>query len=281
MFLTEQQNNYFISICFLCRCFLHLIERGVNMEYPAVTMKNVSYAYENKTVLDHINFEVPKGAFMGVVGPNGGGKTTLIKLILGLLKPDKGSINIFNENGEKLQDRNKIGFVSQKANAFNKGFPATVYEVVSSGLTATIGYFKFFNKTHKDKILHAIDQVGMLDYAYENIGNLSGGQQQRIFIARALVSDPELIILDEPTVGIDYENVKRFYELLHQLHQKQNKTLLLVTHDTGTMTEYATDIVCLNKTLHFHGKPEEYTSLTEKDLSQFYGHPVNIVSHNH
>lgn len=121
------------------------------MEYPAVTMKNVSYAYENKTVLDQINFEIPRGAFMGVVGPNGGGKTTLIKLILGLLKPDQGSITIFNKHGEKLQARNKIGFVSQKANAFNKGFPATVYEVVSSGLTATIGYLKFFNKTHKEK----------------------------------------------------------------------------------------------------------------------------------
>jgi len=251
------------------------------MTQPVVSMKNISYSYENKTVLDHINFEIPKGTFMGLVGPNGGGKTTLVKLILGLLKPDEGSIRIFDKPVDTLKDRNKIGFVSQKANAFNKGFPATVFEVVSSGLTAKIGYFKFINKKHKEQILQAIDQVGMLDYAYENIGNLSGGQQQRIFIARALVSNPELIILDEPTVGIDYENVKRFYELLHQLHQQQNKTLLLITHDTGTMTEYATDIVCLNKTLHFHGKPEEYTSLSEADLSKFYGHPVNIVSHNH
>ncbi|MFC4023751.1 metal ABC transporter ATP-binding protein [Oceanobacillus longus] len=251
------------------------------MTEPVVSMKKISYSYENKKVLDNINFEVPQGSFMGLVGPNGGGKTTLIKLILGLMKPHEGSVYIFNDPKDHRKDKNKIGFVSQKANTFNKGFPATVFEVVSSGLTAKIGYFKFLNKTHKAKILEAIDQVGMLEYAYENIGNLSGGQQQRIFIARALVNDPELIILDEPTVGVDYENVKRFYELLHQLHKEQNKTLLLVTHDTGTMTEYATDIVCLNKTLHFHGKPEEYTSLTEKDLSQFYGHPVNIVSHNH
>lgn len=248
---------------------------------PVISMKNISYSYENKKVLDHVNFVVPKGSFMGLVGPNGGGKTTLIKLILGLIKPDAGSITIFNDSINHRKDRNKVGFVSQKANSFNKGFPATVFEVVSSGLTAKIGYFKFLNKAHKGKILEAIDQVGMLDYAYENIGNLSGGQQQRIFIARALVSDPELIILDEPTVGIDYENVKRFYELLHRLHKKQNKTLLLVTHDTGTMTEYATDIVCLNKKLHFHGNPEEYSSLTEKDFSQLYGHPVNLVSHNH
>ncbi|WP_067727205.1 metal ABC transporter ATP-binding protein [Oceanobacillus damuensis] len=251
------------------------------MTEPVVSMKNINYSYENKSVLENINFEVPHGSFMGLVGPNGGGKTTLIKLILGLLKPDQGSIHIFNEPIKKLKDQNKIGFVSQKANTFNKGFPATVFEVVSSGLTSKIGYLKFLKRTDKAKILEAINQVGMLEYAHENIGNLSGGQQQRIFIARALVSDPELIILDEPTVGVDYENVKRFYELLNHLHEVHHKTLLLVTHDTGTMTEYATDIVCLNKTLHFHGNPEEYTSLTEKDLSQFYGHPVNIVTHNH
>lgn len=251
------------------------------MNEPIISMKNVSYAYEKKIVLNAINFELPKGAFMGLVGPNGGGKTTLIKLVLGLLKPTQGTITLFNEPIEKFKERNKIGFVSQKANSFNKGFPATVFEVVSTGLTAKIGYFKFLNKSHKEKILSTIEKVGLLEYAYENIGNLSGGQQQRVFIARALVSNPELLILDEPTVGVDTNNVKRFYELLHDLHENNEITLLLVTHDTGTMTEHATDIVCLNKTLHFHGKPEDYTSLTENDLSNFYGHPVNIVSHNH
>jgi len=251
------------------------------MTKPVVTMNNISYAYEQKLVLNNVNFEIPLGSFMGLVGPNGGGKTTLIKLILGLLKPDAGSIQLFGQPIEKYKQWNKIGFVSQKSNAFNKGFPATVFEVVSMGLTAKVGYLKFFTKKHKAKILHAIDQVGMLDYAYQNIGNLSGGQQQRVFIARSLVSDPELLILDEPTVGVDYENVKRFYELLHKLNDERNITLLLVTHDTGTMTEHATDIVCLNQTLHFHGKPEEYTSLTEADLSRFYGHPVNIVTHDH
>ncbi|OZU88695.1 zinc ABC transporter ATP-binding protein [Virgibacillus indicus] len=251
------------------------------MSEPVVSMKNISYAYDQKTVLNHINFEIPKGAFMGLLGPNGGGKTTLIKLILGLLKPDEGSVQLLGGPIGKFKDWNRIGFVSQKANSFNKGFPATVFEVVSTGLTANVGYFRFFNKNHKEKIIQAIDQVGMLEYTHENIGNLSGGQQQRIFIARSLVNDPQLLILDEPTVGVDYENVQRFYELLHRLNDERQITLLLVTHDTGTITEHATDIVCLNKTLHFHGKPEEYTSLSEKDLSVFYGHPVNIVTHNH
>lgn len=218
---------------------------------------------------------------MGLLGPNGGGKTTLIKLILGLLKPDRGSIHLLGEPLESFKDWNRIGFVSQKANSFNKGFPATVYEVVSMGLTAKVGYLKFFTKKHKERIYQAIDQVGLSNFIHENIGNLSGGQQQRVFIARALVSDPELLILDEPTVGIDYKNVERFYELLYQLNTEQHITLLLVTHDTGAMTNFATDVVCLNQTLHFHGKPEEYTSLTEKDLSRIYGHPVHIVTHDH
>lgn len=250
------------------------------MNEPIITMNNIRFSYEDKLILDDINFEILKGKFMGLIGPNGGGKTTLIKLMLGLLKPDQGDIKLFDKPIGKFNERNKIGFVSQKANSFNLGFPATVFEVVSTGLTAKIGYFKFLNKEHKAKVLHAIGLVDMLDYAYENIGNLSGGQQQRIFIARALVNDPELLILDEPTVGIDQENVKRFYDLLFKLNQEQEITMLLVTHDTGIMTEYATDIVCLNKTLHFHGNPEEYTSLSEQDLSSFYNHPVNIVAHN-
>jgi len=246
-----------------------------------ISLQDINFSYENKTILHHINFEIPKGAFVGLLGPNGGGKTTLIKIILGMSKPDSGRLTLFDKSLEEFKDWNKIGFVSQKSNSFNKGFPASVYEVVSSGLTSKVGYFKFFNQKHKEKILQAIDAVGMSEYAYENIGNLSGGQQQRVFIARALVSEPELLILDEPTVGVDYENVQRFYELLHELNKRNGITLLLVTHDTGTMTKYATNIACLNKTLHFHGKPEEYENLTEKEMSKLYGHDVNIISHDH
>ncbi|GGN61779.1 metal ABC transporter ATP-binding protein [Oceanobacillus indicireducens] len=250
------------------------------MNEPIITMHNVSFSYQNKPILDGINFELPKGKFMGLVGPNGGGKTTLVKLILGLLKPDEGNVTLFGIPLEKFQERNKIGFVSQKANSFNTGFPATVFEVVSTGLTAKLGYFTFFNKQDKQNILRALELVDMSGFANENIGKLSGGQQQRVFIARALVSEPELLILDEPTVGVDQENVKRFYELLHKLNEEQEITILLVTHDTEIMTEYATDVVCLNKTLHFHGNSEEYCSLSDKDLSLFYGHPVTTIVHH-
>lgn len=251
------------------------------MSDSVIRLENIHHAYGNKVILNDVNLDIKRGMFMGLVGPNGGGKTTLIKIILGLIKPDKGTIYLLDEPIEKFKDWNRIGFVSQKANTFNKGFPATVFEVVAMGLTAKIGYGKFMKRKDKQKVLTAIDQVGMGEYAYQNIGNLSGGQQQRIFIARALVSEPELLILDEPTVGIDYQNVKLFYELLHELNVQQNITLLLVTHDTGAMTEYATNVVCLNQTLHFHGKTDEYSALSADYLSEIYGHPVQVIVHNH
>lgn len=251
------------------------------MNESIISLKNISFAYEKKPILENVNLDIKRGAFMGMVGPNGGGKTTLIKIILGQLKADRGTVELFQHPLAEFDEWTRIGFVSQKANSFNKGFPATVFEVVSMGLTAKVGYFKFLKRTHKQKVIEAIEQVGMSEYTYQNISNLSGGQQQRIFIARALVNDPDLLILDEPTVGIDYKNVERFYNLLHKLNEERHITLLLVTHDTGAMTEHATDIVCLNKHLHFHGNTEKYTALTEEDLSTIYGHPVHIVKHNH
>lgn len=246
-----------------------------------LSLNNVSFAYDTTQVLNRVDLDIKKGSFMGMVGPNGGGKTTLIKIILGELEPDEGQVNLFGQPLSSFKDWTRIGFVSQKASSFNHGFPATVFEVVAMGLTAKIGYFKFLRRRHKQKVLEAIEQVDMGDFTYQNISELSGGQQQRIFIARALVNDPDLLILDEPTVGIDFKNVERFYQLLHRLNEERQITLLLVTHDTGAMTEHATDIVCLNKKLHFHGDSEKYTALTENDLTEIYGHPVHIVKHNH
>lgn len=251
------------------------------MSDTVIRLENISHAYDEKLVLDNVQLTIKRGDFMGLVGPNGGGKTTLINIILGLIKPTSGDVYLLDKPIEQFHDWNRIGFVSQKANTFNKGFPATVFEVVSMGLTAKIGYLKFMNKKHKQKVLDTIELVGMSEYAYRNIGDLSGGQQQRIFIARALVSDPSLLILDEPTVGIDYKNVERFYQLLDDLNTKQQLTLLLVTHDTGVMTKHATNVVCLNKNLHFHGKSEEYSELSAEALSEIYGHPVQLVVHDH
>lgn len=251
------------------------------MPRDIIRLEHVYYSYEDKVALKDVNLTIKEGMFMGLVGPNGGGKTTLIKIILGLLKPQRGKVFLLDQPIETFKDWNRIGYVSQKANTFNKGFPATVFEVVSMGLTAKVGYLRFFNKKHKERIHEAIRQVDMESYANENIGNLSGGQQQRVFIARALVSDPKLLILDEPTVGIDYQNVERFYELLHKLNTEQNITMLLVTHDTGAMTQHATEVACINQKLHFHGVTAAYSALSQEQLSEIYGHPVQVIVHDH
>ncbi|MYL21300.1 ATP-binding cassette domain-containing protein [Halobacillus litoralis] len=250
-------------------------------EQTIVKFDNVSFKYERETVVQDVDLEIKSGQFLGLVGPNGSGKSTLIKLMLGLEKPDKGKIQLFGRPLKQYKDWQEIGFVSQKANSFNSGFPATVLEVVKTGLVSRIGTFKFFNKRHKEKAMDALRTVEMEEYAHTGIGDLSGGQQQRVFIARALVSDPSLMILDEPTVGVDAKHVTEFYDLLGKLNKERGITLLMVTHDIGTITDHATHVVCMNKTVHFHGQSEEYKEFSEEDLNQLYGYAVQQLTHNH
>ncbi|GAE24738.1 zinc ABC transporter [Halalkalibacter wakoensis JCM 9140] len=244
-----------------------------------VQLKNISFQYDNQKVLEHVSLNIKKGSFLGLVGPNGSGKSTLIKLLLGLHPLQAGEITLFGERIGKFKQWEKIGFVSQKANSFNSGFPATVFEVVSMGLYGKIGLFRFMNRKHKQLVKEAIDQVGMGKFIHRNIGELSGGQQQRVFIARALVSEPELLILDEPTVGVDAASVKQFYDMLDHLNKAKGISLILVTHDIGAMTDHVTDVACLNKTLHFHGNTADFEA--NQDLSSFYGHDVHLLTHNH
>ncbi|MEH7178771.1 metal ABC transporter ATP-binding protein [Neobacillus vireti] len=246
-----------------------------------IEIKKLFYRYEKDTVLENINLTVPNGSFLAIVGPNGSGKSTLLKLILGLLKPQKGEIRLFEQDINKFSDWQQIGYVSQKANSFNTGFPATVFEVVSSGLTKKIGLFHFFKKVHNQKVHDALESVGMGKYSNRNIGELSGGQQQRVFIARALVSEPKLLILDEPTVGVDVENVNAFYHMLADLNQKRGITLLLVTHDIGTISDKVTHVACLNKRLHFHGDTSEFEKHQIEGMSELYGTDVHLLAHHH
>lgn len=253
----------------------------MNNKKDIVQVQNVSYRYDKEYVLENINLSIEKGSFLAIVGPNGSGKSTLLKLMLGLLKPQKGSISLFGQEIGKFRDQQKIGFVSQKANSFNTGFPATVFEVVASGLTKKLGLFKFLNKSHHEKIRQAIESVDMGSFVNRNIGELSGGQQQRVFIARALVSNPELLILDEPTVGVDAKNVTSFYEMLETLNKQHGITLLLVTHDIGTISDKVTNVACLNKNMHFHGSTHEFEQLKSNDVSEIYGHDVHVLTHDH
>ncbi|MCH6266597.1 metal ABC transporter ATP-binding protein [Neobacillus citreus] len=246
-----------------------------------IDIKQLSYRYEKDIVLENINLSVEKGAFLAIVGPNGSGKSTLLKLVLGLLKLQKGEIYLFGQEINKFKNWDKIGYVSQKANSFNTGFPATVYEVVASGLTKKLGLLSFFKKEYSEKVLASLDAVGMKKFKDRNIGELSGGQQQRVFIARALVSEPELLILDEPTVGVDAENIKAFYEMLDVLNKNKAITLVMVTHDIGTVSDKVSHVACLNKHLHFHGLTNEFEQMRMEDLSSFYGHDVQLLTHHH
>jgi zinc transport system ATP-binding protein len=251
------------------------------MKETIVEIDHISYRYEREQVLEDIHLSIPKGAYLAIVGPNGSGKSTLIKLLLSLLKPQQGRILLFGEEIEKFKDWQKVGYVSQKANSFNSGFPATVYEVVASGLTKKLGLFRFLKKEDKQKIMEAVASVDMLPFLNRNIGELSGGQQQRIFIARALVSNPELLILDEPTVGVDAKNVKNFYDMLENLNKKWGITLLLVTHDISAISDKVTHVACLNKHLHFHGESKEYELFKNDDMSFVYGHDIHLLTHDH
>ncbi|MET3699258.1 zinc transport system ATP-binding protein [Bacillus oleivorans] len=251
------------------------------MTQNAIEIKNLSYRYDDLPVLEHINLEVPQGSFLGLVGPNGSGKSTLLKLILGLLKPQQGSIQLFGTDSKSFTQYEKIGYVSQKANSFNSGFPATVLEVVLSGLTKKIGLFKFPSKQDKQKAIEAIQAVEMDNFLYRNIGELSGGQQQRVFIARALASEPELLILDEPTVGVDTKRVDGFYDLLEKLNRDKRITMILVSHDVGTITSKVSHVACLNKHLHFHGLVKEFENLEQTALSGLYGHDIHLLTHQH
>ncbi len=250
------------------------------MAKPLVTVRNVFHRYDQHDVLENVSFDVDEGSFVGLVGPNGSGKTTIIKLILGIEKLQEGSIEIFGKPVQQFKNRGHISFVSQKANSFNRGFPATAREVVGMGLSDKTTFFQSSKKNDK-RIIKALTHVNMQEFADRNIGDLSGGQQQRIFIARALVSQPELLILDEPTVGIDTDNVQQFYQLLSKLNKELGITLLLVSHDIGTITTQVNDLLCLNKTIHYHGDPGEFEQLSNEERSRFYGHDLHVITHDH
>ena len=184
---------------------------------------------------------------------------------------------MFGKPIQQFQEKELIGYVSQKSNAFNSGFPATVFEVVRSGLTKKIGLFKGFPKDAKKRVLEALQAVGMDAFIDRNIGQLSGGQQQRVFIARALVAKPKVLILDEPTVGIDHDNVQAFYNMLAELNVKQRITMILVTHDVDMVSNRISHVACLNQKIHFHGYKNDFDAISQEELDAWYGHSVRKI----
>lgn len=242
-----------------------------------IELQQVSFQYDQTVVLKNISLQVKQGDFLAILGPNGSGKSTLLKIILGLLKPTSGSVHLFGQKGSDFKQKEWIGYVSQKSNAFNSGFPATVYEVVASGLVKKTGLFNKLPKNSKGLVIDALTSVGMESFSKQSIGELSGGQQQRIFIARALVSKPKCLVLDEPTVGIDHQHVQSFYDMLAKLNREQKITLILVTHDIDTVSDRISHVACLNQTIHFHGFKQDFQQLSDEDRKAWYGHSVRKI----
>jgi zinc transport system ATP-binding protein len=243
-----------------------------------IEVSNLSFGYNEVSVLKNINFSVHKGDFLGIIGSNGAGKSTLMKLLLNILTPVSGEIKLLGENINRFKKWNEVGYISQKANSFNSSFPATVEEIVGANLFSKIGLFRMPKKHHKEMIYNALEKVDMQDYGKRQIGNLSGGQQQRVFIARAIVNNPKILFLDEPTVGIDAKSEQSVYCLLSELNKSLGLTVVMVTHDIGAITAHANRIICLGENGLLEHNPSE--GITKELVTKIYGSGVNLNIHD-
>jgi len=221
-----------------------------------VCLRNVSFAYRSEPVLEHITFCVPRECLVGLIGPNGGGKTTLLKIILGLLEPQSGEAEVFGGPAGQLgTSRGQIGYVPQRL-AIASHFPASVRDVVVSGCFGQLGPLGRVPKRRKDRTEELMELTGVKEYADRPIGELSGGEQQRVFIARALVADPMLLIVDEPISGVDTAGQVQFFELVNTLREEFKLTIIMVSHNIGQLVNHADYLGCLNKTMHWHNPKE-------------------------
>jgi len=235
-----------------------------------VKLENVWVYYDSIPVLEAINLSVESNDFLGIIGPNGGGKTTLLKVILGLIKPNRGRVTVLGMPPER--GRKHIGYISQ-FNLFDHDFPISVFGVVLMGRYKRSGLLPRYTEEDRKAATEALDTVEMLDYKDRQIGRLSGGEQQRVFIARALATDPKLLLLDEPTASIDTNMQAEFYELLDRL--KENMAIVLVSHDVSAVSIYVSEIACLNHQLFYHGSKE----VSAEELEKTYRCPVQLIAH--
>lgn len=215
------------------------------MPQRVIEVKGCSFAYRKELILDGVDFWVEHGQFVCVIGSNGAGKSTLLRLLLGELHPLGGSIRLFGQPVERFHDWPRIGYVPQNAGAGAAGFPATVREVVSTGLYTGAGRLPFAGAAQRERVRRALEVVGMERWERRRIGELSGGQLQRVLVARALVGGPDMLLLDEPTTGVDADACEALYALLHRLNTGQGLSIVMVTHDTVRAARYLTACFCL------------------------------------
>lgn len=238
------------------------------MSEKLIDIKNLTVGYDSKVVLENANFSLSENDFVGVIGPNGGGKTTLLKAILGLVKPVSGEI-VFSE---KLKNRGgDIGYLPQ-VNKFDSRFPISVYDVILSGLIDHKNWYRRVSKQDKEKVEAIIDELGIRKIAKKSIGELSGGQMQRAFLGRALVSDPKLLVLDEPDTYVDNQFEGELYRKLVELNRQM--AILLVSHDVGTISTYVKSIACVNRQLHYHP-----SNIISQDQLASYNCPIQMITH--
>ncbi|MBU1627890.1 ABC transporter ATP-binding protein [bacterium] len=236
-----------------------------------VVFENVYFNFDDVVVLENINIKIKERDFLGVVGPNGCGKTTFLKLIIGLLSPTSGKISVFNSTPNSA--RKSIGYVSQHLVA-DLSFPLSVLDVVLMGRLGYPGFPGQYSKKDKELAISALEKVEMVDLKSRRFGNLSGGQRKRVLIARALASDPKLIIMDEPTESVDLKIRQEFYELLRKLNEKI--TIVISSHDLAFVSSYVNHVACLNRTLICHPTKE----LTGKMIEELYGGSIRMVEHD-
>ena len=235
-----------------------------------VKLEDVWVHFDGVPALEEVNLSITQHDFLGIIGPNGGGKTTLLKVILGLLKPSRGQVTVFGHTPER--GREFVGYVPQYS-LFDREFPVNVLNVVLMGRLRHAKRFKRYSEEDKEFAYEALETVEMLDFKDAQIGKLSGGQQQRVFIARALVAEPKLLLLDEPMASVDSPMQTELYELFEKLRQQM--AIVLVSHDISAVSIYVDKIACLNRRLFYHNTKE----LTAEDLEATYRCPVEIIAH--
>ena len=232
---------------------------------PILELKNVSAGYDHEVILHQVNLKIYEHDFLGIIGPNGGGKTTLLKVILGLLKPYSGEV-IY-----PVSRQNLFGYLPQNSR-FDQRFPIDVTEVVLSGLMSEKGLYKSYTRAEKQKAWDLLDQYGMGAYKKAPIGDLSGGQMQRVFLCRAIIASPRILILDEPTTYVDSNFEKEFYTILEELNK--SLSIVMVSHDLGTIFSYVKTIACVNRELHYHN-----SNLISAAQLQSYHCPIELITH--
>ena len=241
-------------------------------------LKNLNFNVNGQTILSNISLEIFSGQYIAIIGPNGGGKTTLIRMLLGLEKPSSGEIRIFGKKLKDFKEWHKIGYVPQRASHVDSSFPATVLDIVKMGRTSQRKLFSTFSQEDKNLVHDAMLKMDVLDLTDKMIGTLSGGQRQRVMIARALASKPEILILDEPNTGVDMLSQKSFYALLRKLNKEDNITIVFITHDIGVIADDIARLFTINQKAIICNNPKQ--TLSCEEMSDLYGIEAHLL-HNH